>query len=57
MQTRVCGVQELFTIACQDEEFIIISKIVYHDIRVGSDYLLLGREVGTLLEFKVANST
>lgn len=56
MQT-VCVVQESLTIACQDEEFIVISKIVYHDIRVSSDYLLLGCKVGTLLEFKVANST
>ena len=53
MHHSVC----LLTITCKHDELIVVGKIVDSHVREGGDDLLLGRKVGALLEFKVANGT
>jgi hypothetical protein len=45
------------TIASNNEELIVLVDVVYLDVGERGDYLLLGRKVGTLLEFEVAYRT
>lgn len=47
----------MLTVACQDKELVIITEIVDGDVGESSNNLLLGWEVGALLELKVSNST
>lgn len=42
------------TVACDDNELVVRRSLVHGDIGVGGDDLLLGREVGVLLEVEVA---
>jgi hypothetical protein len=52
----VLGGQGQRTIACNNQEFIIIADLMHDYIRVGSYYLLFRCKLSTLLEFKVSNS-
>jgi hypothetical protein len=45
------------TITGNDKELVILVDVVYLDVGEGSDDLLLGREVGALLELEVAYRT
>jgi hypothetical protein len=45
------------TITCNHQELVILVDVVDLDVREGGDYLLLGREVGALLELKVTYRT
>jgi hypothetical protein len=47
----------LLTIASNDKELVIFADVVDLNIRVGGNYLLLGREVGALLELEVSDSS
>lgn len=51
------AVQKLLTIASYDEKLIVVCDVVCHDVWKSCDYLLLGREIRTLLEFEVANGS
>lgn len=51
------GASAVLTITGNDQEFVIRRNLVCNDIGEGCDNLLLGREIGALLEFKVANGT
>jgi surfactin synthase thioesterase subunit len=42
------------TVTGHNQELVVLVDIVYLDIREGSDYLLLGRKIGALLELEVA---
>jgi hypothetical protein len=56
-QVRVVRADKELTITCNHQELVILVDVVYLDVREGGDYLLLGREVGALLEFKVTYRT
>ena len=43
------------TVASYNKKFIIVRDSMCHNVRKGSDDLLLRREIGALLEFEVAN--
>jgi hypothetical protein len=45
------------TIACNHEKLVVFVDVVYLDVRERRDYLLLGRKIGALLEFKVTYRT
>lgn len=45
------------TVTCNDQKLVILIDIVYLNVWEGGDYLLLGREVGALLELEVAYRT
>lgn len=45
------------TITSNDEELVVVTHLVHHDIRVGRDNLLLGRELGALLELEITNGS
>jgi hypothetical protein len=45
------------TVACNHEKLIVLVDVVYLDVWEGSDYLLLGWEIGALLELKITNGT
>lgn len=44
------------TIAGKNHEFVLVSEIVLLNIREGGDDLVLGGQLGALLELKVTNS-
>jgi hypothetical protein len=44
-----------FTIACNDEKFILISNFMLADIWKRSHNLLFRRQLGCLFEFKITN--
>jgi hypothetical protein len=43
------------TVAGNDQELILVGEVVLLDIGVSGDNLVLGRQLGTLLELKVTN--
>lgn len=45
------------TIAGNNKKLVVVGQLVHSHVRVGSHDLLLGRELGALLEFKVTNGT
>jgi hypothetical protein len=47
----------LLTIASNDKELVVFADLVNLNVRVGGDYLLLGREIGALLELEVSDSS
>jgi hypothetical protein len=54
---RVRWAEKVLTIACNDQELVILVDVVYLDVRERGDYLLLGWEIGALLELKVTYRT
>lgn len=44
------------TVASNDEKLVIIAHIVDNNIGIGGYYLLLGCQLGTLFELKIADS-
>jgi hypothetical protein len=56
-QLRVRWAEKVLTIACNDQELVILVDVVYLDVRERGDYLLLGWEIGALLELKVTYRT
>ena len=51
------GVADLrrLTIASNDEKLVIVTNFVDHNIGIGCDDLLLGCQLGTLLEFEISD--
>jgi hypothetical protein len=45
------------TIASKNEELVVVAHLVDHNIGVGRDNLLLGRQLGALLELEIANGS
>ena len=45
----------LLTIASNDQELVVLADVMYLNIRVGGDYLLLRGKFGALLELKVSD--
>lgn len=43
------------TITSNNQELVVLADIVYLDVGEGSDYLLLGRKIGALLELEIAD--
>jgi len=43
------------TVTCNDQELVIVGKIMYHDIRICCDNLLFWGQLGALLEFEITN--
>ena len=47
----------MFTVTGKDKELIVVGQVVYHNVWVCRDDLLLWRKVGALLELKVTNGS
>lgn len=47
----------LLTVTSKDQELILVRKLMHLDVGVGGNDLVLGGELGALLELKIANST
>ena len=45
------------TVASNNEELVVVAHLVNHNIGVGRDNLLLGRQLGALLELEIANGS
>lgn len=45
------------TVTGNDDEFVLVGDVVYEDIRICGDYLLLGRYFVILLELEISNGT
>lgn len=49
--------QQVHTVARDNEELVILGNVMHRHVGEGGDDLLLRRQIGALLEFKVANSS
>jgi hypothetical protein len=52
---RGCNGSNHLTIAGDDQELVVLVDVMYLNVRESSDYLLLGRKIGALLELEVAD--
>jgi hypothetical protein len=52
-----CSGRGMFTVTGKDKELIVVGQVVYHNVWVCRDDLLLWRKVGALLELKVTNGS
>jgi hypothetical protein len=47
----------MLTVTCKHNKLVIVRQLVHCHVGVRSDNLLLGRQIGALLELKVTNRT